>query len=127
MNASLHLNTFLGSCPRAGRADGCRKRLRIMAIAAPEIEREMQTPSTAPDVPKGLNRFSSKVTQPKSQGASQAMLYATGLTEDDMDKPQVLYLSIAVLLVLNTALVAQSRASVPSSRAHLPSPSTGRI
>ncbi len=98
-----------------------------MAIAAPEIEREMQTPSTAPDVPKGLNRFSSKVTQPKSQGASQAMLYATGLTEDDMDKPQVLYLSIAVLLVLNTALVAQSRASVPSSRAHLPSPSTGRI
>jgi dihydroxy-acid dehydratase len=36
-----------------------------------------------------LNKYSSKITQPKSQGASQAMLYATGLTEDDMDKPQV--------------------------------------
>src|SRR5262249_47688739 len=28
-------------------------------------------------------------TQPKSQGASQAMLYATGLTEADMNKAQV--------------------------------------
>ncbi len=36
-----------------------------------------------------LNKYSSKITQPKSQGASQAMLYATGLTRDDMDKPQV--------------------------------------
>ncbi|RAK72225.1 dihydroxy-acid dehydratase [Aspergillus fijiensis CBS 313.89] len=36
-----------------------------------------------------LNRESSKITQPKSQGASQAMLYATGLTPDDMHKPQV--------------------------------------
>ena len=37
----------------------------------------------------GLNKFSSRITQPKSQGASQAMLYGTGLTEADMDKPQV--------------------------------------
>ena len=36
-----------------------------------------------------LNKYSSRITQPKSQGASQAMLYATGLTEEDMDKPQV--------------------------------------
>ncbi|KAF3345131.1 Cell division control protein 73 [Verticillium dahliae VDG2] len=36
-----------------------------------------------------LNKFSSKITQPKSQGASQAMLYATGLSEDDMNKAQV--------------------------------------
>jgi len=36
-----------------------------------------------------LNRISSRITQPKSQGASQAMLYATGLTEADMKKPQV--------------------------------------
>ncbi|CAO0800486.1 unnamed protein product [Mucor circinelloides] len=38
---------------------------------------------------KKLNTFSSIITQPKSQGASQAMLYATGLTEDDMNKAQV--------------------------------------
>ncbi len=36
-----------------------------------------------------LNKYSSRVTQPKSQGASQAMLYGTGLTREDMDKPQV--------------------------------------
>lgn len=40
-------------------------------------------------MPPGLNKYSSRITQPKSQGASQAMLYATGLTEDDMNKPQV--------------------------------------
>ena len=39
--------------------------------------------------PDGLNRISQRVTQPKSQGASQAMLYGTGLTEADMDKAQV--------------------------------------
>src|SRR5690606_29913978 len=36
-----------------------------------------------------LNRISRRITQPRSQGASQAMLYATGLTEADMDKAQV--------------------------------------
>ena len=36
-----------------------------------------------------LNKFSSHITQPKSQGASQAMLYGTGLSDDDMNKPQV--------------------------------------
>ncbi len=36
-----------------------------------------------------LNKYSAKITQPKSQGASQAMLYGTGLTQDDMNKPQV--------------------------------------
>lgn len=38
---------------------------------------------------KLLNKYSSEITQPKAQGASQAMLYATGLTEQDMSKPQV--------------------------------------
>jgi dihydroxy-acid dehydratase len=36
-----------------------------------------------------LNRFSARVTQPKSQGASQAMLIGTGLTEEDLSRPQV--------------------------------------
>ena len=36
-----------------------------------------------------LNRYSKRITQPASQGASQAMLYATGLKPEDMDKPQV--------------------------------------
>ena len=36
-----------------------------------------------------LNRVSARITEPKSQGASQAMLYATGLTPDDMSKAQI--------------------------------------
>jgi len=36
-----------------------------------------------------LNKYSSKITQPASQGASQAMLYATGMTDEDMNKAQV--------------------------------------
>lgn len=36
-----------------------------------------------------LNKYSRTITQSKSQGGSQAMLYATGMTEGDMDKPQV--------------------------------------
>jgi len=36
-----------------------------------------------------INRYSSRITQPKSQGASQAMLYATGLGPEDMSKAQV--------------------------------------
>lgn len=36
-----------------------------------------------------LNKYSRRVTQPKSQGASQAMLLGTGLTHDDLNKAQV--------------------------------------
>ena len=36
-----------------------------------------------------LNRFSSRITEPRSQGASQAMLYGTGLSDADMAKAQV--------------------------------------
>jgi dihydroxy-acid dehydratase len=36
-----------------------------------------------------LNRYSSRITQPKSQGASQAMLYGTGLKPEDMNKPEI--------------------------------------
>ncbi len=38
---------------------------------------------------KKLNSLSARITEPKSQGASQAMLYATGLTPDDMAKAQI--------------------------------------
>ncbi|MBX2850781.1 MAG: dihydroxy-acid dehydratase, partial [Phycisphaeraceae bacterium] len=38
---------------------------------------------------KPLNKYSARITQPKSQGASQAMLLATGISPDDLSKPQV--------------------------------------
>jgi dihydroxy-acid dehydratase len=40
-------------------------------------------------MPAKLNKYSSHITQPKSQGASQAMLYGTGMTDEDMNRPQV--------------------------------------
>ncbi|WPT18210.1 Dihydroxy-acid dehydratase [Picochlorum sp. SENEW3] len=51
----------------------------VLKQNAPEKQSEVE----------GLNKFSRRITQPKSQGASQAMLYGTGLTPDDMNKPQV--------------------------------------
>ena len=36
-----------------------------------------------------LNKISARLTQSKAQGASQAMLYGTGMTEEDMHKPQI--------------------------------------
>ena len=36
-----------------------------------------------------LNKHSSRLTQDESQPASQAMLYAVGLTDEDMDKAQI--------------------------------------
>jgi dihydroxy-acid dehydratase len=40
-------------------------------------------------VPTVLNKFSRHITQPETQGSSQAMLYATGISEADMNKAQV--------------------------------------
>ncbi len=36
-----------------------------------------------------INRYSARITQPRAQGASQAMLLGTGLTPADLDKAQV--------------------------------------
>lgn len=63
--------------------------------------------TVAPGCPPGLNKFSATITQPKSQGASQAMLYATGLREEDMDKPQVSLWSVG-----NAAAVVDGPAGV---------------
>jgi len=46
--------------------------------------------SMAPRSSNGkLNKFSCQLTQDKARGGAQAMLYAVGLTEEDMNKPQV--------------------------------------
>eukprot|EP00884_Botryococcus_braunii_P022345 jgi/Botrbrau1/8795/Bobra.0330s0026.1 len=73
---------------------GCpRKCVRLLqparAIAAPEKTQEDNKVNSNNGTVVGLNKYSSRITQPKSQGASQAMLYATGLREDDLDKPQI--------------------------------------
>ena len=42
-----------------------------------------------PQSARALNRVSATITQPRSQGASQAMLLATGLTPADLNKAQI--------------------------------------
>ena len=37
----------------------------------------------------GLNKYSKTITEPPSQGASQAMLHATGLNSSQLKLPQV--------------------------------------
>ncbi|KAI8816190.1 dihydroxy-acid/6-phosphogluconate dehydratase [Fimicolochytrium jonesii] len=49
------------------------------------LRRQYATPANQ----STANRYSARITEPKAQGASQAMLYATGLTEADMKLPQV--------------------------------------
>ncbi len=47
------------------------------------------TPPPAAPTTTEINRFSKVITQPQARGISQAMLYATGMTEADMNKAQV--------------------------------------
>ena len=47
-----------------------------------------------------LNRFSKTITQDESQPASQAMLYAVGLEEEDMAKAQVGIVSTVTKVIL---------------------------
>ncbi|KAI5079483.1 hypothetical protein GOP47_0004962 [Adiantum capillus-veneris] len=57
--------------------------VRANAVAPPPFAEETAPPSPI------LNKYSSRVTQPKSQGASQAIFYGVGLSDDDLHKPQV--------------------------------------
>ncbi|KAJ5952985.1 Aconitase/3-isopropylmalate dehydratase swivel [Penicillium vulpinum] len=56
-----------------------RSNVRTLTTTLPRLQ----------NVDKALNKVSRTITQPKSQGASQAMLYAVGLKEEDMNKAQV--------------------------------------
>eukprot|EP00898_Chlorokybus_atmophyticus_P002431 jgi/Chlat1/3189/Chrsp22S03411 len=79
--------TLAASRPAA--AARCRRRLLQRQCCSASLA--VEAPSKEVTSEKGqekLNRYSSRITQPPSQGASQAMLYGVGLTEDDMHKPQ---------------------------------------
>ena len=44
---------------------------------------------TPPPVGKGLNKYSAELTQSTDRGGAQAMLIASGITVDELEKPQV--------------------------------------
>lgn len=71
------------------------KRQRSFICSAASSSSSVAQPEAPPatvedaDPSRKLNKYSSRVTQPKSQGGSQAVLYGVGLSEEDMSKPQV--------------------------------------
>ncbi|RLO06060.1 hypothetical protein DYB28_002596 [Aphanomyces astaci] len=54
-----------------------------------QLARRAMSSNADKDDKAKLNKFSSVLTEHKSRGAAQAMLFATGITEDDLTKPQV--------------------------------------
>ncbi|KAL1809280.1 hypothetical protein ACET3Z_026270 [Daucus carota] len=54
------------------------------------VSTQSPPPQTTPTDPSlKLNKYSSRITESKSQGGSQAVLYGVGLSETDMEKPQI--------------------------------------
>ncbi|XP_024986190.1 dihydroxy-acid dehydratase, chloroplastic isoform X1 [Cynara cardunculus var. scolymus] len=66
-------------------------KLSVRATASSTTETVAAPPQSvsSTDPSSKLNKFSSRVTEPKSQGASQAVLYGVGLSDDDLRKPQI--------------------------------------
>ncbi|KAF2140915.1 uncharacterized protein K452DRAFT_272627 [Aplosporella prunicola CBS 121167] len=71
------------------RAPGAMASSRLAPLKLSQASTRFLSSTPRRHADEQLNKVSSKITQPKSQGASQAMLYATGLKEEDMAKPQV--------------------------------------
>ncbi|KKA19126.1 Dihydroxy-acid dehydratase [Rasamsonia emersonii CBS 393.64] len=73
-----------------GRLPSAFKVLRNASLPSRSLSTTLPRRKASPtDDDKPLNSVSRHITQPISQGASQAMLFATGLTEADMNKAQV--------------------------------------
>lgn len=60
-----------------------------MLATSKVFKKQFSTASRALNEVKKYNKYSSVITSSKSQGASQAMLYATGFKKDDFSKGQV--------------------------------------
>jgi len=62
------------------------RRPSIISCSAQSVTADPSPPIT--DTNK-LNKYSSRITEPKSQGGSQAILHGVGLSDDDLLKPQI--------------------------------------
>ncbi|XP_021754178.1 dihydroxy-acid dehydratase, chloroplastic-like [Chenopodium quinoa] len=63
--------------------------LSVRASSAPSTPTTQTSTNETSESSHKLNKYSSRITEPKSQGASQAVLYGIGLSDDDMHKPQI--------------------------------------
>ncbi|CAI0442424.1 unnamed protein product, partial [Linum tenue] len=84
--SSTMQSTFVSlPCPLSSPATRLRRpaAVRITAQSPPAVA----SPPSA--VTQKLNKYSAQVTEPKSQGGSQAILHGVGLSDEDLTKPQV--------------------------------------
>lgn len=89
---NMELVNFRCCCPGPPTRSAVRRQVAPVAVAAPDkdtLQQAHNLESGANGFVPGLNSVSKRITQPKTQGASQAMLYATGLREEDLGKAQV--------------------------------------
>ncbi|XP_044500052.1 dihydroxy-acid dehydratase, chloroplastic [Mangifera indica] len=64
--------------------------LRVTAhTTAATVTTDPSSPPTSSTNSLKLNKYSARITEPKSQGGSQAVLHGVGLSDSDMDKPQI--------------------------------------
>ncbi|XP_002518134.2 dihydroxy-acid dehydratase, chloroplastic [Ricinus communis] len=63
--------------------------LRVVAQSPPAVTTEPSPSQATTTVSQKLNKYSSRVTEPKSQGGSQAILHGVGLSDEDLSKPQI--------------------------------------
>ncbi|CAN4115383.1 unnamed protein product [Withania somnifera] len=86
-SSSSTFNTLFPKCRPHSR------KLPTLTIRAASSSTETAAPpphtTTSTDPSQKLNKYSSRITEPKSQGGSQAILYGVGLSDDDMNKPQI--------------------------------------
>jgi dihydroxy-acid dehydratase len=82
MRRSLLTQVYLLACLAVARAYLQGQQLRT----ATRLTTALRVSNKEPNV---LNKYSRTITEPPSQGASQAMLYGTGLTEKTIHLPQV--------------------------------------
>ena len=87
MAATLLLAVALGAVGALQPAHRSARPARRTQLNAEDPDKPMTLYDLPAEGEPWLNRYSSTLTRNKKQGASQAMLYATGLTQEDMSKP----------------------------------------
>ncbi|XP_059447440.1 dihydroxy-acid dehydratase, chloroplastic [Corylus avellana] len=84
---SALIPTRYGTHHLSGRS---RTSLSLRAsLASPAVTVDSSPAAPTSTETHKLNNYSSQVTEPKSQGGSQAILLGVGLSEDDLSKPQI--------------------------------------
>ncbi|GMN63766.1 hypothetical protein TIFTF001_032841 [Ficus carica] len=93
MQAALATPTPRVALKRPIPCNGPNPRLPFSSVRA-SVSDAVQSPPPpvaveAPATALKLNKYSSRITEPKSQGGSQAILHGVGLSDEDLSKPQI--------------------------------------